>query len=189
VPAYGQQSEQVAYPFAAGPTATGYAAYTVDTSTANLWSISGSGSSWSPGTTGIKLAMGVQPAPTPSALAISPDGSTAYVTMQAGTTVYVSTVDFATRSAVPTRLADSSAVMNLTSIAVSADGQSLYAADAAAAAIRIIDAASLRIDQTLSWQSGVEAPWGIAAASDGTGIFTANLNSANIAIAQQINPT
>ena len=187
--AYTAQRGQVAYPFAIGPTSAGTAAYAVDTTTATLWSIAGSGNSWSVGSQSVALAPGVLPLPTPGAIAVSPDGSTAYVTMQAGTTVYVSTIDLGKQAAVPTRLPDNSSVMNLTSLAVSADGRSLYASDAAAAAIRIVDAASLRIDQTISWQSGVQAPWGIAAASDGTGIFTANLNSANIAIAQQMNPT
>jgi hypothetical protein len=35
----------------------------------------------------------------------------------------------------------------------------------------------------------VLGPWGIAAASDCTGLFSANINSMNIAIAQQVNPT
>lgn len=186
--AYTAQRGQVAFPFAAAPTASGFAAYAVDTTSATLWTLAGSASSWTRGSSGIALAPGVSPPPVPSSMAVSPDGSVAYVSMQAGTTVYIATVDLLAGTATVTRMPNGSSVTNITAIAVSADGRSLYASDAAAAAIRIFDAASLRIDQTMSWQSGVQAPWGMAATADGSSLFSANVNSSNIGIAQQVNP-
>jgi DNA-binding beta-propeller fold protein YncE len=178
----------LATPFAIGVTNSGgVCAYTVDTTTAKLWTLSGSGSSWSVGTS-LPLAAGVSAA-IPNALAVSPDGSTGYVSIQASSNVYMSVIDLAAQTAQLVHLPNPSSVTNFTSLAVSADGVSLYASDAAAAAIRVLDAQSLRIKQTLSWSSGVLGPWGIAAASDCTGLFSANINSMNIAIAQQVNPT
>jgi sugar lactone lactonase YvrE len=40
--------------------------------------------------------------------------------------------------------------------------------------VRIFDAASLRLVQTVSWTSGVKLANGIAVAPDGSRIFTAN---------------
>jgi DNA-binding beta-propeller fold protein YncE len=174
-------------PFAIGVTSNGVSAYAIDTTTAKLWTLSGSGGNWSVGA-GLPLATGVGSA-IPNAFAVSPDGSTGYVSIQAGTSVSISVIDLAAQTANLVHLPNSSSITNFTSLAVSADGQSLYASDAAAAAIRVLSASSLRIDQTLSWTSGVLGPWGIAAASDGTGLFSANINSQNIAIAQQVNPT
>jgi len=178
----------LATPFAVGPTSGGgICAYTVDTTTAKLWTLSGSSSNWSVGTS-LSLAAGVS-TPIPNAFAVSPDGSTGYVAIQASSNVYMSVIDLAAQTAQLVHLPNPSNVTNFTSLAVSADGVSLYASDAAAAAIRILDAQSLRIKQTLSWSSGVLGPWGIAAASDCTGLYSANINSMNIAIAQQVNPT
>jgi DNA-binding beta-propeller fold protein YncE len=188
VVAYTARWGQVATPFAIGATADGTAAYTVDTSTATLWTLTGSGTSWSVSPSGVALASGVASA-IPSAIAVTPDGTAAYVSMQAGSSVYIAVADLDAQTSRLVLLPDPSTVMNLTSLAVSADGGSLYASDVASAAIRVLDARSLRIDQTLGWQSNVLAPWSIAAASDGTGLFSANLNSKNIAIAQQVNPT
>jgi DNA-binding beta-propeller fold protein YncE len=96
--------------------------------------------------------------------------------------------DLAAQTAQLVHLPDPSSVTNFISLAVSADGRSVYAGDVAAAAIRVLDARSLRIQQTLSWTTGVQAPWGIAAASDGSALFSANVNSKNVAIAQQVSP-
>jgi DNA-binding beta-propeller fold protein YncE len=152
-----------------------------------LWKVSGTGSTWQVAAHPIALASGVSGAAA-QALACSPDGSTAYAVITAITTNYIAVADLSANSANLFELPDSIQVMNLTSLAVSADGQSLYACDSAGVGIRILNAKSLRIDQTLSWQSGVQMPYGIAAASDGSALFSANVNSQNIAIAQQVSP-
>jgi DNA-binding beta-propeller fold protein YncE len=50
----------------------------------------------------------------------------------------------------------------------------------------VIDAVSLRFIQTISWDSKVSGPLGIAVLPDGSQIFTANLNSNNIGIIRQV---
>ncbi len=186
---YTARMQQLATPMAVLPALDdGASAWTVDTTNNNLWQVSGSGSNWQVASSPIVLAPGNHGA-SASAMGCSPDGSTAYVALTQGMTNYISVADLAAGTATLIELPDSTMVMNLTSLAVSADGQSLYASDSAGAGIRILNAQSLRIDQTMTWQSGVQAPWGIAAASDGSGLFSANVNSQNIAIAQQVSPT
>lgn len=184
---YTARMGQLNTPFAVAETSSGgWAAYAVDTTSATLWTATGSGSNWTVGT-GLALAPGH--APTANAIACTPDGAFGYVSMQSGLTVYMAVIDLNAQSARLVQLPNNAIVTNFSSLATSGDGKSLYASDLAASGIRILDAASLRIDQTLSWQSNVQMPWGIAAAADGTAIFAANVLSQNIAIAQQVTPT
>ena len=59
-----------------------------------------------------------------------------------------------------------------------------------AAGVRILDAASLRIVQTLSWPAGVVGPTGIAISADGSRIFAASTGdeAGSLAVADQVQP-
>ena len=69
------------------------------------------------------------------------------------------------------------------------DGRRLYAADTSAAALRILDAASLRILQTLPLApqvSQAQGASGTAMAPDGSHVFVANTISGTVSVLQQV---
>jgi len=185
---YQARMMQLSMPLAVAPCGVGgFAAYTVDTTTSNLWTVSGSGTRYSVSPSPIALGPGENAIAT--ALACSPDGSTAYVALQSTTEVnYISVVDLAAGTATALEQPDPTSTMNLAALLVSPDGNKLFASDSAAAGIRVFGAKSLRIQQTLSWQEDVQSPYGLAVASDGSALYSANLVSQNLSIAQQINP-
>ncbi|AUX37481.1 MULTISPECIES: beta-propeller fold lactonase family protein [Sorangium] len=106
---------------------------------------------------------------------ILPDGSTAYVLNAGAQYNTVTVVDVATLAvrtgAIP------QAFVNLRGLIASPDGRRLYATDANAAALRILDPASLRILQTLPLNtepSAAAGADGLAILPDASRIFTAN---------------
>lgn len=185
--AYSTTVGPMSTPLVTGPVVGGVSAYALDTVGANLWTVSGSGTSWRVASSAIALAPGV-PGAIATAIAISPDGSTAYVALQQMFNNFISVVDLVAATATLVHLTDSTNTVNISALQVSADGTKLFASDSASAAIRILDAVSLRTVQTLAWQQNVQAPFGIAAASDGSALFSANVGSQNVAIAQQVSP-
>jgi DNA-binding beta-propeller fold protein YncE len=121
----------------------------------------------------------------PSASALSPDGTELYVAnsgMTNGTLAAIDTATLSMRSVV----LPSNSLMSLAGLVVAPDGSRVLAADMVAAGVRIFDAASLRLVQTIPWTSGVEMPTGIAVAADGSRIFTANTSSANLGVITQV---
>jgi hypothetical protein len=79
--------------------------------------------------------------------------------------------------------------VNLTGLQPSPDGRRLFATDTNAAALRVLDPRSLRIQETirLSAKSGGAAGvQGLATAPDGSAIYTANLVSKNLSVVQQV---
>jgi hypothetical protein len=123
--------------------------------------------------------------PSPQYLAVAPDGSRLYITNRGSTNYSLTAVDTATlqlqRSVLP-RFTQTEP----NGIAVSPDGSRLFVTDSIEAGVRVFDAASLRLVQTISWTAGVSFPWGIAVAPDASQIFTANAMSGNLGIVQQV---
>lgn len=120
-------------------------------------------------------------------LAVLPDGSAAYV-LNAGTnTNTITVVDVATLSSRVVAIPQT--YVNLTGLQPSPDGRRLFATDTNAAALRVLDPASLRILQTipLAAASGTAAgASGLAVMPDGSKIFTANTSSQTLSIVEQI---
>jgi DNA-binding beta-propeller fold protein YncE len=121
----------------------------------------------------------------PGASALSPDGRALYVACAGqlnGTLVRVETTSLHMDSVV----LPSNAFTELVAMAVSPDGNRIFAVDQVAAGVRVLDAASLRLVQTLGWSSGAEMPNGIGVASDGSAVYTANIVSGNLGLLSQV---
>lgn len=130
---------------------------------------------------GTPLAIGTYP----GASALSPDGRTLYVACAGrlnGTLVRVDTASLARQSVV----LPANSYAELVALAVSPDGNRVFAVDQVAAGVRVLDAASLRLVQTLGWSSGVEMPNSIVVASDGSAAYTANVTSGNLGLLAQV---
>ncbi len=121
----------------------------------------------------------------PIATALSPDGSRLFVADDGNGNGLLAEVDTAALT-VRSVVLPSKGYTTLTALAVSPDGSRLLATDQTMPAVRIFDAASLRLVQTISWKSGVRMPGGIAVARDGSRIFTANIISGNLGIISQV---
>lgn len=121
----------------------------------------------------------------PTAAAASPDGTTLYVTAAGTSNGSLVKVDTATRAAT-TVVMPANSLTSLAGLAVSPDGDRVFATDSIAAGIRVFDATSLRLVQTISWESGAQAPKGIAVALDAARIFTANTNSNDLGVVTQV---
>ena len=122
------------------------------------------------------------------ALAGAPDGSQLFVLGRPGesnTLTAVATADLKTKSLVLSSIENSS----MNGLVVSPDGSKVFATDGARAGIRIFDAESLRLIQTISFAKGVLSPMGVAVTPTGSQLFTANVNSNNLGVAQQVQPT
>jgi DNA-binding beta-propeller fold protein YncE len=120
-------------------------------------------------------------------LAVLPDGLTAYVLNAGRQTNTITVVDVATLSSRIAAVPQS--YVNLTAVQPSPDGRRLFAADTNAAALRVLDPRSLRIIQTipLADRSGaVTGISGLVVAADGAAIFTANTESQNLSVVEQI---
>jgi DNA-binding beta-propeller fold protein YncE len=158
----------------------GSAAYVTDEASGNLLVVTrDSGGSYS--LTGNPVSVGTLP----SASALSPDGTALYVAsagLTNGTLAALDTSTLAMRSVV----LPSNSLMSLAGLAVAPDGSRVLATDPVAAGVRIFDAESLRLVQTIPWTTGVEMPTGIAVAADGSRIFTANTSSANLGVITQV---
>jgi DNA-binding beta-propeller fold protein YncE len=121
----------------------------------------------------------------PGASALSPDGTALYVACAGqlnGTLVQIDTSSLTQQVDV----LPSNALSELVAMVVSPDGSRIFAVDQVATGVRVLDAASLRLIQTLSWTSGVEMPSGIAVASDGSQVYTANILSGNLGVLSQV---
>lgn len=120
-------------------------------------------------------------------IAVLPDGSTAYVlnTGQSNNTITV--VDVASLSAHVAALPQQ--YVNLTGIQPAPDGRRLFATDANAAALRVIDPQSLRIVQTISLLGPslqASGAAGLAVMPDASQIFVANTFSQTLSIVEQV---
>jgi DNA-binding beta-propeller fold protein YncE len=120
-------------------------------------------------------------------LAVAPDGSTAYVLNAGLQTNTITVVDVASLNS---RIAPvPQSYVNLTALQPSPDGRRLFATDTNAAALRVFDPRSLRIIQTIPLAAGsgqVRGITGLAVAADGSAVFTANADSQNLGIVEQI---
>lgn len=122
----------------------------------------------------------------PVAATILPDGSRLYMLNKGGINDSISVVDTANLMVDTVYLPLGQ--ISLNGIAAAPDGEKLFVTDGAVAGIRVIDPDSLRILQTISWETEIANPWGIAVEQDGSQIYTANYNSGNIGIVSQIQP-
>lgn len=161
----------------------GSAAYAVDSVDKQLWQIKADQSG----------AYQVVTAPVtlgnaPSSMAISPDGSRVYTLNTGGMTNSISMVAVSTLQVTTTPLPAPIMSAALNRITLSPDGTRIYATDGACVGIRVMDAATLRFIQTLSWQSTVTMPYGIAIRSDGSTLYTANVMSNDMGLIQQVQP-
>jgi DNA-binding beta-propeller fold protein YncE len=125
---------------------------------------------------------------TPTASTILPDGSKLYIVTKHMFSTIMVTIDTTTLVAASTYLIESVTQVSLNGITALPDGSRLLATDGMTAGIRVFDAATLLSVQTITWNSAVLGPYGIASAPDGSRIFVANQNSGNLGIIDQIQP-
>jgi DNA-binding beta-propeller fold protein YncE len=121
------------------------------------------------------------------ALTVLPDGSKAYILNSGSTANSFTVVDVSTLQA--TTVDVTQTYVTLTDLISAPDGRRLYATDTNAAALRILDPASLRILQTIPLNpdvSKVQSPTGLTILPDGSKIFTANTYGNSISIIQQV---
>lgn len=121
----------------------------------------------------------------PLSSAIAGDGSTLFVASEGITNGTLARVDTATL-AVTNVVLPSNAQTQLQGLAVSPDGTRLFATDGVAAGVRVFDADSLRLVQTITLATGARLPNGVAVAPDGARILTANTLSASVGVATQV---
>jgi DNA-binding beta-propeller fold protein YncE len=121
-------------------------------------------------------------------IAILPDGSTAYVLNSGGMQHDITVIDLATLSG--TLVTIPQPFVAITGIASAPDGRALYACDANAATLRLLDPASLRILQTIPLSRGagraVQDAIAVAAAPDASALYVVNNASNNLSVIQQI---
>jgi YVTN family beta-propeller protein len=121
----------------------------------------------------------------PNAAALSPDGTRLYIAcggVSHGTLVAVSTDTLSVRT-VPL---PSNGLIELAGLTVSPDGNRVLATDLINTGVRIFDAASLRLVQSVSWESGAQMVSGIAVSPDASRIFTANIKTGNLGVIGQV---
>ncbi|KUZ80129.1 beta-propeller fold lactonase family protein [Burkholderia ubonensis] len=165
----------------------GSSAYTIDPIAGQVHAIELSGGTWRLVPTAVALPPNAQA----YALAMLPDGSTAYAFATNGQfdniVCVIKPSGFTSETIF---LPDSHTAMSLNGIACSPDSRFLLGTDAVAPGVRILDAASLRIVQTLSWQAGVVGPTGIAISPDGSRIFAASTGdkAGSLAVADLVQP-
>ena len=161
----------------------GARAYMIDEVAGKLWVIARSkGGDWA--VTGSPVAVGTLP----DALAISPDGSRLFIVSRGRANYALVAVDTDTLAVQQTVLAPSSR-MQLNGLAVSPDGTRVFATDGIMSGLRVFGSVSLRLIQTISWNSDVEGPWGVAVTPDASQLFTANAFSDDLGIVQQVQAT
>jgi len=120
-------------------------------------------------------------------LAVLPDGSRAYVLNAGSQTNTITVVDVVSLSAHTDAIPQQ--YVNLTGLQPSPDGRRLFATDTNAAALRVLDPASLRILQTIplsAKQGGVTGVQGLAVMPDGSAIYTANMLTQNMSVVEQV---
>lgn len=160
------------------------AAYVLDGFDGLLWTVKRNNGGYA--LAGSPVALGGQGV----AVAIAPDGARLFVLSRtSGQQQFNSLVSIALPSlTTETIMLPSVNDAQLTDLVVSPDGTRLFAADSLNTGIQVFDAASLRLEQTLSWNTSVQQPYGVAVMPDGSQLFTANVNSNDLAVAQQVQP-
>lgn len=121
-------------------------------------------------------------------IALLPDGSAAYVLNSGGMEHDLTVIDMTTLSGKVVSIPQN--YVALTGIVSAPDGRRLYACDANAGALRVLDPASLRILQTISLTSGsgqtVQNPVAVAMACDASALYVINNSSNNMSVVEQI---
>ncbi|MDX2361883.1 MAG: beta-propeller fold lactonase family protein [Crocinitomicaceae bacterium] len=117
----------------------------------------------------------------PKAMAISPDNQTAYVLLSQNLSSAIAVIDLSTMVSTLQNLPASYAtIVNFNDLCVSPDNQTLFMTDTDVVGIRLVDASSLRIVQTLTWNSNVEYPVGISILPNASAIYFAGQNSGTL---------
>jgi DNA-binding beta-propeller fold protein YncE len=120
-------------------------------------------------------------------LAVLPDGATAYVLNAGPATNTITVVDVASLNSHVDVIPQP--YVNLTGLQPAPDGRRLFATDANAAAVRVLDPRSLRVVATIPLAAGpgpVAGSAGLVVTPDGSAIFTANTGSENLSIVEQV---
>jgi len=120
---------------------------------------------------------------TPQKVSIMPDGLTAYILNSSAMSHFVTVVNLSDLTTKQITIPQN--YINLTAIVPSPDGAWLYASDANAGAVRIMDPKSLRIVQTVSLGSAQNSS-DLAVLADGSAIYVANQTSQDISVLEQI---
>lgn len=165
---------------AAAPDAS--RAYVLDEADAKLWVVARSGEAYALEPNPVAIGA------SSTAMALSPDGSELYVLSRPGksnTLTSVATKGLTTKTLVLGSITYSS----LIGIVVSPDSSKVLVTDGVMVGVRIFDAESLRLIQTISFENNVLSPMGVAVTPTGSQVFTANVNSNNLGVAQQVQPT
>ena len=130
----------------------------------------------------------VQLSGVPSAITVLPDGSKVYVLNKGGKTDSISIIDTNTLLVDNFYLPGNTGTVSLNYMTVSPDGNKIFATDGVCPGVRVLDAASLKCMESISWADNVRDPYGIAVLPDGSQIFTANFSSSNLGIIRQVQP-
>jgi len=164
----------------------GSRAYTIDPIAGRVYAIEQAGQSYGPGSKPVALPATTQV----SALAVLPDGLAAYVFATVGKKNIVCVISLPAFTSETIYLPDDEDSLALTAVTCSPDSKLLLGTDTVAAGVRVYDAASLRIVQTLSWPTGTIGPTGIAISPDGSRVFSAStgVQAGSVAVADQIQP-
>jgi DNA-binding beta-propeller fold protein YncE len=116
----------------------------------------------------------------------SPDNSTLYVLLQQNMKTAIVVVNIPDLSSLEYLFPSSySLLVNFQQAVISPDGTRLFVTDANTAGVRIISTTTLRVIQTLSWDS-VQYPMGIAMQPNGAVLYLTGFNSNNMVMINQI---
>jgi YVTN family beta-propeller protein len=118
---------------------------------------------------------------------LAPDGRRLYVLSRPSGANALTAVDTSTR-AKSTLMLSSLQYSSMNGLVVSPDNSKVLITDGTMVGVRILDARSLRLIQTISFEKEVFNPFGVAVTPTGTQIFTANVKSNNVGVAQQVQP-
>lgn len=169
----------------AGPDAE--AVWAIDSPDRQLWSVRREGGRYVKAGDPIAL-----PALTADA-AISPDGARLFALGQSGTRNTITSLTTSDRVLRTVTLPSIGAIA-LNGLAVSPDGTRLFATDGVQAGLRVFDAATLRLVQTISWE-GATTPYGVAVTPTGTHVLAADVGDVDddggggsLVIAPQVQP-
>ncbi|MEK2607010.1 YncE family protein [Burkholderia arboris] len=178
------ESTPASWFLAAAPDGSG--AYTIDPIASEIHAIELSGGTWALGPKSVTLPDQAQA----YALFVLPDGSAAYAFATDDDANVVGVIRLSGFELETIYLPDSTENVSLTAITCSPDGRFLLGTDQRTPGVRVLDAASLRIVQTLAWPTRVVGPTGIAISPDGSRIFVASTGraSSSIAVADQLQP-
>lgn len=123
----------------------------------------------------------------PGAIAIAPDGSRAYVLNTSDNSISVINTDNYQVNTSEFHVQRRFVCIN--DIAVAPDGTRIFATDGMSSGMRVIGAAAIRFIQSVFQGSEVIGPYGIAVMPDGSRILTANVDSGNMSIFSQVQPS